>query len=171
MGKINIQPILKGALIELRPMAEADFESLYQAASDPLIWEQHPQSNRYERHIFKKFFDEGMKSGGALVIIDKTSGAIIGSSRYYNFHEADSRICIGYTFLARKYWGGEFNRELKSLMVNHAFAFVDTIAFEIGDKNFRSRRAIEKIGAQFVGKQTLDEESHVIYELYKSQWN
>jgi len=146
---MQLQPILTGKLIELRPLAPADFDALFQAASDPLIWEQHPENTRYKREIFQTFFDGGIKSGGAFVVVDRKSGKIIGSSRYCNLKPEESEVEVGYTFLERAYWGGEYNREMKQLMLDHAFKFVKRVVFVVGDTNLRSQKALEKIGARF----------------------
>lgn len=148
---IPLQPTLRGELLLLRPLAKNDFESLYRAACDPLIWELHPDPNRHTRKVFTEYFRSGMESGGAFAIIEKVSGDLIGSSRYYDSLPEEKKISVGYTFLERKFWGGRYNYELKKLMLDHAFRYVDLVDFEIGEKNFRSRRAIEKIGAWLVG--------------------
>lgn len=146
---MELQPRLLGKLLRTRPLAIEDFEVLYAAASDPLIWEQHPDPLRYQRNIFQRYFDSGIASKGCLVIEDIATGEVIGSSRFYDVSESKQEVAIGFTFLARKYWGGEFNRELKHLMLTHAFRFVDTVNFDVGSENRRSRKALEKIGAVF----------------------
>jgi N-acetyltransferase len=137
---------LVGDLIEVRPLKPEDWRDLFAVASDPLIWEQHPASDRYQEEVFREFFHEALDSGGALVVIDRKTERIIGSSRYFGFDPAKSEIEIGWTFLARAYWGGKFNGELKRLMLDHAFRFVDSVVFLIGQKNLRSQKAVEKIG-------------------------
>ena len=57
----------------------------------------------------------------------------------------------GWTFLARSHWGGEYNREMKRLMLDHAFRFVGRVVFLIDSANHRSQRATEKIGAVRAG--------------------
>jgi RimJ/RimL family protein N-acetyltransferase len=143
----DLQPVLEGRLLRLRPLAEADFPDLYAAASDPLIWEQHPNWDRYKEEVFRDFFRVALESRGALVAIDVQDGRIIGSSRYYGYDQEKSEIEIGWSFLARKYWGGTYNGEMKQLMLGHAFRYVDRVIFVIGEDNKRSRRAVEKIGA------------------------
>jgi RimJ/RimL family protein N-acetyltransferase len=150
--KFDLQPTLTGKLIELRPLKPNDFEALFLAASDPLIWEQHPENDRYKREVFQKFFDSAIASKGAFAIIDRKSGRIIGSSRYCNLKLPESEVEIGWTFLERRFWGGRYNRELKSLMLDHAFQFVDCVLFVVGENNVRSQKALEKIGAQFLEK-------------------
>jgi len=113
----DLQPTLKGQLLELRPLRSADFRELYAVASDPLIWEQHPDQNRYQVEVFREFFNQGLQSGGALVVIDSHQGQVIGSSRFHGYDKAKSEIEIGWTFLARSYWGGIYNREMKQLML------------------------------------------------------
>lgn len=145
----ELQPTLRGETIELRPLRPEDYDAVYAAAKDPLIWEQHPDRERYQPEIFRDYFQTGIDSGGAFAILDRNSGRIIGSSRYWNFKPAESEIEIGWTFLERKYWGGATNRELKRLMLEHAFRFVERVVLIVGEHNFRSRRAVEKIGGRF----------------------
>lgn len=142
----DLQPTLHGALVDLRPLRPTDFDALYAVASDPLIWEQHPASDRYKPEVFRAFFDEGMQSGGALLALDKKHGTVIGSSRYHGYDAGASEIEIGWTFLARRCWGGRYNGDMKHQMLRHAFKFVDRVVFLIGEYNTRSRRAIEKLG-------------------------
>lgn len=147
----DLQPILEGELVRLRPLREEDYADLYAVASDPLIWEQHPERDRYQEATFQKFFAEAMESKGALLALDATTGRVIGSSRYFGYDPARSEIEIGWTFLARSNWGGRYNGEMKSLMLRHAFRFVESVVFLIGPQNVRSQRAIERIGGVRVG--------------------
>jgi RimJ/RimL family protein N-acetyltransferase len=143
----DLQPHLKGNLIELRPIRSDDWGELFAVASDPLIWEQHPESDRYKEQVFKIFFEGALESGGAFVVIDTKTQRIIGSTRFHGFDPKRSDVEIGWTFLARKYWGGRHNREMKQLMLAHAFKFVDNVVLFVGENNIRSQRATEKIGA------------------------
>jgi N-acetyltransferase len=147
--EFELQPTLHGRQIMLRPLHETDFDALFAAASDPLIWQQHPEPDRYQRDVFQKFFDSGLACGGAFVVVDAGSGRIVGSSRYYDYRPDQKEIKIGYTFLQRACWGGDYNRELKALMLDHAFRFVDRVLFEVGEHNLRSQKALEKIGARY----------------------
>lgn len=150
----DLQRHLKGELLELRPLATEDWDELFVIASDPLIWEQHPESDRYKEEVFRVFFKDALESGGAFVIIDRETRQIIGSTRFYGYDPEKSEIEIGWTFLARKYWGGRFNAEMKRLLLNHAFQFVESVVFLVGEDNVRSQKAIEKIGALKVGTAT-----------------
>ena len=143
----DLQPQLSGPGLSLRPLAPSDQEALYAAASDPLIWSQHPEPLRWQREVFDRLFARLLGSGGALIVIDKASKQVIGSSSFYDYRPDSADIVIGYTFLARRYWGGQYNAELKSLMLQHAFRFVETVWFHVGKQNLRSQRAMQKIGA------------------------
>ncbi|HTO75102.1 MAG TPA: GNAT family N-acetyltransferase [Thermoanaerobaculia bacterium] len=145
------QPRLVGELLELRPLQAHDFDALFRAAADPLIWEQHPERNRHQEAPFQAFFEEALSSGGALVAVERTTGQIIGSSRYHGYDAARGVIEIGWSFLARAYWGGRYNGEMKRLMVEHAFRWVNRVIFIIGPDNLRSQRAIEKVGGVRTG--------------------
>jgi RimJ/RimL family protein N-acetyltransferase len=170
----DLQPQLIGELIELRPLTPEDWDDLFAVASDSLIWEQHPESDRHQEKIFRMFFKEALESGGAFVVIDKKNQQIIGSTRFYGYDPKKSEIEIGWTFLARKYWGGRYNREMKQLLLDHAFKFVENVVFYVGETNFRSQKAMEKIGAMKIGIATRAYGNHppapnVKYVIRKSQ--
>jgi RimJ/RimL family protein N-acetyltransferase len=148
----DLQPALNGSLVQLRALRAEDFPELYEAASDPLIWEQHPESDRYTLDVFQKYFDRILSSSGALAVIDRKSGRIIGSSTYYDFAPERREVAVGFTFLKRAFWGGPVNRELKQLMLGHAFQSIDRVVFHVGESNHRSRKALEKIGARVLTK-------------------
>jgi RimJ/RimL family protein N-acetyltransferase len=147
----DLQPSLKGDLLELRPLRAEDFRDLYAVAADPLIWEQHPCKDRYQEEVFAAFFREALESGGALLALDRKDGRVLGSSRFHGYDEARSEIEIGWTFLARSHWGGAYNGEMKRLMLRHAFRFVSSVVFLVGPHNLRSQRAVEKIGGVRAG--------------------
>src|SRR6266436_2578088 len=166
----ELQPHLVGELIEVRPLRSGDWESLFAVASDPLIWEQHPAHDRYKEEVFKEFFREALESGGAFVVIDRKTQEIIGSSRYFGFEPRKREIEIGWTSLARSHWGGKYNAELKRLMLDHAFKFVESVVFLIGPTNVRSQKAVEKIGGVMTerrAKTNLHGETveHLVYQI------
>lgn len=142
----ELQPHLSGALISLRPLVPEDYASLYAVASDPLIWEEHPQPDRCQEPVFLGFFRDALVSGGALIAIDMRSGAVIGTSRFNAYDEVAREIEIGWTFLARSHWGGKYNQEMKQLMLTHAARYVDRVLFVVGSRNLRSQRAVQKLG-------------------------
>ena len=147
----DLQPTLTGPTITLRPLVAGDLEDLHQAAADPAIWAQHPDSERYRRDVFEiNFFAGALACGGALVAVNNRSGALLGSSRYYDWDPGTREIAVGYTFLVRDCWGTGTNTEMKALMLGHAFGFASAVWFHIGSDNLRSRRAIEKLGAALV---------------------
>ena len=165
------QPVLRGELLELRPLREDDFDALFAVASDPLVWEQHPNSDRYKEGVFREFFREAIASGGALTAVDLKGGRVVGSSRFHGYDEGASEVEIGWTFLARTHWGGLFNGEMKRLMLAHAFKFVESVVFLIGPQNFRSRRAVEKIGGTLVGTRPVEAgRESVVYRITASEF-
>lgn len=165
------QPVLDGERLLLRPLVPDDWEALFAVASDPAVWEQHPIHDRWREGVFRAFFNDALAKGGALVVIDKGKDAIIGSSRFEGYDEEDGgSVEIGWTFLAPRYWGKGFNPEMKRLMLAHAFQWVERVDFRVGETNYRSRQALENIGAdrtrrtdldQYQGKRVL----HLIYEI------
>ncbi|WP_346775592.1 GNAT family N-acetyltransferase [Sphingomonas sp. G-3-2-10] len=154
----------------LRPSVAEDFDALFAVASDPLIWEVHPAHDRWKEDVFRPFFEGGIACGGALTILDKATGAVIGSSRFDKWNPQADEIEIGWTYIARAYWGGVYNREIKRLMLDHIHRFVETVVFTVGEDNVRSRGAMVKIGG-VLRPGTEDRpmagemKPHVIYEI------
>lgn len=174
-GFFDLQPTLEGERLTLRPLAPDDFESLLEAASDPLIWAQHPEPDRHTRDVFRRYFDGGIASGGAFAVIDRASGRIIGSSRYCHLRPEEREVEIGWTFLERAYWGGSCNLEMKTLMIDHALRFVDRVVFVVGEHNIRSQRAMLKIGARLWKEITRPEPDggssvHHVYAITRESW-
>lgn len=172
----NLQPAtLANDLIKLVPLQEDDFEALYAVASDPLIWEQHPNKDRYKREVFQNFFEGALQSKGAFIVYEQASGKVVGSSRFYDNDEANSRITVGYTFIGRDYWGKGHNKALKKLMFNYAFQFVEQIILHIGATNFRSQKAIEKLGAKKIDEIEVayygePVKLNFVYQVTKKDW-
>lgn len=166
----DLQPVLEGRLLHLRPLVPADFDALHAAAGDPLIWAQHPESDRWTEPVFRRYFEGAIRSGGAFAVIERATGRMVGSSRYDHLDPVASEVEIGWTFLERRLWGGEHNREMKTLMIEHAFRFVERVFFVVGEDNQRSRKALEKIGARFVGP-TGDpaRDRRVVFEIRRSE--
>lgn len=170
------QPTLEGGLVVARPLREQDFNALFAAASDPAIWAMHPEPDRYTRPQFERYFRSGLASGGALLVRERASGEVIGSSRYCGHDPARSEVEIGYTFLVRRLWSTGANDELKRLMLSHAFQHVERVTFAVGQTNLRSRRAVEKLGATAVrtterGAPGERRRAVVLYALSKQDWS
>ena len=167
----DFQPTLKGVFVELRPLRSDDADELFAIASDPLIWEQHPVKDRYKPQVFSAFFRESLALQSALTAIDCKDGRIIGSSRFHGYNSQVSEVEIGWTFLARSHWGGKYNREMKQLMLQHAFRFVNRVIFLISPQNVRSQKAIEKIGGILVGSRPdADGRDSYLYEITSPPW-
>jgi RimJ/RimL family protein N-acetyltransferase len=168
---LDLQPILTGNRIALRPLQARDFEELASAAADPLVWAQHPDGSRSTRAGFAPGFDDALRSKGCLVAVDRATQTVIGWSRYHNYLPGE-RVTIGYTFLARSHWGGATNAEMKRLMLGHAFTDVPEVHFTVAERNLRSRRAVEKLGALLAGAEDAPRwgQIHVIYRLTPELW-
>ncbi|TCM18013.1 RimJ/RimL family protein N-acetyltransferase [Novosphingobium sp. PhB165] len=144
------QPVLEGDRLVLRPLRADDWDALYAVASDREIWAVHPAHDRWQEPVFRQFFADALDGGGAFAIIDKSSGAVIGSSRF-GPPEGDE-IEIGWTFLARAYWGSGFNAEMKRLMLAYALAHFERVVFMVGANNVISRKAMGHIGGRLTDR-------------------
>jgi RimJ/RimL family protein N-acetyltransferase len=171
----NIQPILENDKVILYPLRQDDFDELYEVASDPLIWEQHPNKNRWQLEVFKTFFSGAVQSKGAFKVVDKATGKTAGCTRVYDYNEEKCLILIGYTFLGRAFWGTGLNLSAKRLMLDYLFQFVSKVHFHIGAENTRSQLAIGRLGAQKVGEAEVayygePVKLNYVYEIEKEDW-
>ncbi len=170
------QPVLEGKRLHLRPLRHGDWDALFAVASDPQIWAVHPMRDRWQEPVFRAFFDDALAKGGALAVIDKESGEIVGSSRFQNYDPAgDGSVEIGWTFLARRLWGTGANAEMKRLMLSHALQFVERVDFRVGETNVISRKAMEHIGGRLTDRIDVTETPegparHVVYEIDRASF-
>lgn len=164
---------LENEQVKLVPLAASDFERLYEVASDPLIWEQHPANDRYKREVFERFFHDALACHTAFIVLDKQTGQVMGSTRYYDYRQEEQSIAIGYTFLARRYWGGSYNQPIKKMLLDFAFQQVEKVYFHVGATNLRSQKAVLKTGAIKVteAEKTTQSASNVTYIIEKKNWN
>lgn len=173
---MDLQPTnLRNTTVQLVPLAETDFENLYACASDPEVWEQHPNKDRYKRDVFEVFFKGALESGGAFKIVALDSDKVVGSTRFYDYNPKEKSVLIGYTFYAKAYWGKGLNPMVKRLMLDYAFRFVDTVYFHVGSQNKRSQIAMERLGAQKIDEQLIEyygetPKLNFIYEIRKENW-
>ena len=172
---IDIQPTLENEKVILYPLQENDFDDLHEVAKDPKIWEQHPNKNRWKIEVFKVFFEGAIQSKGAFKIINKITGKVIGSSRFYDHNEGESHISIGYTFFGTEYWGKGFNHSVKAIMLDYIFQYVSKVHFHIGADNIRSQIAIGRLGTTKIDEQEIayfgeKPKLNYIYSLSKEEW-
>lgn len=173
--KLNTQIIIENKKVILYPLKEKDFEVLYNVSSDPEIWKQHPNKDRWKKAVFKTFFNGAMQSNGAFKIVDKATGNTIGSTRIYDYNKQDDSVFIGYTFYAVEYWGKGINQLVKTMMLDYIFQFVSKVYFHIGANNIRSQIAISRIGAEKVTEQAVTyfgeaPQLNFVYEISKEKW-
>ena len=171
----SIQPTLENDIVSLVPLEKHDFEELFEVASDPKVWEQHPNKERYQREVFQNFFTGALESKGAFLIIDNETEEVLGSTRFYDFNEENKSILIGYTFYGTKSWGKNINASVKKLMLDYIFQFVDTVIFHVGKNNIRSQKAMTKLGAENVGEEEVayfgeDSKTNVVFQIKKENW-
>jgi RimJ/RimL family protein N-acetyltransferase len=171
----NWQPEhLETDILKLVPLTAQDFDRLFEVASDPLIWEQHPTKDRYKKEVFQLFFDGAITGKTAFLILDKITGKLIGSTRYYDYRPEQSSIAVGYTFLNRAYWGSAYNKSSKKILLDYAFQYIDNVYFHIGANNIRSQKAISNIGARKIGEVDFDyygqKVLHYEYVISKADW-
>ncbi len=171
----SVQPILENENVKLVPLQATDFEALYEVASDPKVWEQHPNKDRWKREVFKNFFDGAMQSQGAFKIVDKTNDKVIGSTRFYEYDVQENSILIGYTFYGTAYWGKGINQSVKKIMLDYIFQYVSKVNLHVGATNVRSQIAVGRIGAEKVAEQEVtyfgeQPKLNFVYQIDRVKW-
>lgn len=171
----SVQTVLENESFKLIPLQESDFERLYDVASDPKVWEQHPNKERYKREVFENFFKGAMESKGAFLVVSKDSGEVLGCTRFYDFDRENKSILIGYTFYGRNSWGKNVNPQIKKMMLDYIFQYVETVIFHVGKENVRSQVAMERLGAEKAGEEEIAyfgelPKINVVYEIRKENW-
>ena len=171
----SIQPTLENENVKLIPLQESDFERLFAVASDPEVWAMHPNKERYKREVFRNFFTGALQSKGAFLVIDKNSEEVLGSTRFYDFNEEENSIFIGYTFYGTKSWGKNINPQVKNMMLDYIFQFVEKVIFHVGKDNLRSIKAMEKLGAENLGNEEVayfgeEPKINTVFQITKKDW-
>jgi RimJ/RimL family protein N-acetyltransferase len=170
------QPVLEGERLVLRPLTEADWDALFAVASDPEIWALHPAHDRWQEPVFRAFFEDALVNEGALAVIEKASGDVVGSSRFQGYDPSEGgSVEIGWTFLARRLWGTGCNAEMKRLMLEHALRQVERVEFRVGADNVVSRGAMTNIGGRLTDRTDVtmlagEPIEHVIYEITRASF-
>lgn len=172
----SIQPTLENDKVILYPLVEDDFKHVHNAASNPEVWAEHPNKNRWQEDVFRNFFDGAIKSGGAFKIVDKASREVIGSTRFYDYDSKKDSILIGYTFFAKEYWNQGYNHAAKGLMLDYIFDYVSVVHLHIGAENERSKRSITNLGAKKIREEVVayygePPRLNFLYEIRKEEWN
>lgn len=181
---MDLTPIrLEGRWIRLEPLNLDHTDALMAASMDSTIWQYLPHKLTTLSDI-QSWISEALAlqtAGSALpfVIIDQAHGQAIGSTRYMNISPTHRAVEIGWTWLARAVWRTPVNSECKLLLLRHAFETLHCIRvqFKTDQRNERSRRAIERLGAQYEG--TLRQHmimpdgvyrDSVFYSILDSEW-
>lgn len=170
-----IPAILENENLKLLPLQQDDFERLYKVASDPEMWAQHPNPDRYKKEVFENFFKGAIESKGAFVVLNKENSELLGCTRFYDFDAENRTVLIGYTFYGRDSWGKNINPAVKKLMLDYAFQYVDKVIFHVGKENIRSQIAMERLGAIKTGEEEIAyfgeaPKTNVIYTISAQQW-
>ncbi len=149
--------ILKGETVDLIPVEMEHFDALFEAASDKELWKYIP-SDCSVRETFNKSYSAAIQdrengTNYPFIIYNKQTGKIIGSTRLMDIVSNDKKLEIGFTWLVKEYWGTGINFECKLLLLTFSFNILKArrVQIKTDENNFRSRKAIEKIGGHFEG--------------------
>jgi N-acetyltransferase len=153
-----IHPIrLDGHLVQLEKLSLRHIYALEKVAANPVIW-QHLPIEGWKKDCFWTWVYDSLelqmnKKAFVFAVIDNKSGKAIGTTRFQDMDCQHNKTDIGWTWYDPSVWGNGFNDEAKNLMLTLAFEVwnVVRIGFKVDERNLRSQRALEKIGAQQEG--------------------
>ncbi|MEJ8801567.1 GNAT family N-acetyltransferase [Pontibacter sp. H249] len=145
--------VLENSHVLLRKFHPSDAPQLHEIIFDEDTWRLMPTkvSTQQEFEAWQKTAELGYKTGTryTLIIVNKASGKIAGSTSYGNVSDNDKRLEIGWTWLGKDYKGTGLNRHCKFLLLQYAFEKLkyERVELKTDVLNMRSRKAMLKIGA------------------------
>ena len=149
--------ILEGKFVRLEPLSEIHREGLIEAISDGELWNLFvtlvPRVEGIDEFIANAILAHQNGDGLSFATIDKTSGRVIGSTRFMKANLSNKRVEIGFTFIAKSYQKTMINTEAKLLMLTHAFENMrlNRVEFITDYLNHTSRNAILRLGSKEEG--------------------
>jgi RimJ/RimL family protein N-acetyltransferase len=148
---------LEGKLVRLLPLEEKNFDELHAAATDKRIWEFYT-GDWSVRETFDRVYNGSLKQRGKgheypFVIVLKSTGKIIGSTRFLDIVNYDKRLEIGGTWMMHSYWKTAVNPDCKLALLTFSFETLKAkrVQLKTQHDNIRSRKAIAKIGGVYEG--------------------
>ncbi|PMM11317.1 GNAT family N-acetyltransferase [Vibrio breoganii] len=169
--------------IKLAPLKREHADALVIAASDGELWNlwftSVPSAETVSRYIDTALEQQALGLAVPFVVIEKSTGHIIGSTRFCNADPVHHRVEIGYTWYASRFQKTSVNTECKLLLLSHAFESLEAIAVEFRTSwhNQASRAAIARLGAKQDGVlrnlQTLPNGGYrdtVVFSILNSEW-
>jgi RimJ/RimL family protein N-acetyltransferase len=152
---IHVAPVtLEGHGMRLEPLSADHVEGLQAAVADGRLWELWytvvPDPGGVAAYIASAL--AGQDEGHMLpwAVRELATGAVIGSTRYHDIVATIDRVEIGYTFYAAAWQRTHVNTACKLLLFTHAFEALGcaVVGLRTDNFNFRSQRAIERLGAK-----------------------
>lgn len=175
--------VLETELVQLRPLRAADKTQLVAAAADGRLWElwytQVPSAETVDAYVDYALSEQAAGRALPFVVVEKTSGEVIGTTRLCNADTANKRLEIGYTWYASRVQRSAINSQCKLALLAHAFEQLGAIAVEFRTHwhNQASRAAIARLGAKQDGvlrSHRLDPDGAlrdtVVFSILDSEW-
>ena len=148
---------LEGAIVVLEPLEARHEDELRAAAADAAIWEL-TRNDASTPELFARWWTHATEQAakgevGAFATRERASGELVGSTRFLTLRPEHHGLEIGHTWLAPRMWSTGANKEAKLLMLTHAFERLGCVRveFKTDERNWRSRRALAALPAQFEG--------------------
>jgi RimJ/RimL family protein N-acetyltransferase len=150
-----VEPItLTGTHASIEPLGREHEEALQRAVADGELWRLWyttvPPPEKMGQYIAIALDMRERLDAMPFVIREKSSGEIVGCTRYFNVDAANRRLEIGHTWYSKRVQRGPINTECKLMLLTHAFEKLQCIAVEFRTHwfNHASRTAIERLGAK-----------------------
>jgi N-acetyltransferase len=174
---------LEGAVVALEPLRWAHVPELARAGAPPEIWTYlriGPGRDEAEMGRLVASLLQGQATGDVLpfAVRRRDSGEVVGMFRYFHIDRESHNVELG-TWLTPSVWRSPVNSDLKRTALEHAFEVEGCrrVALKTDARNERSRKAIERLGAQYEG--TLRDHvvlpdgsrrSSAVYSILASEW-
>lgn len=176
--------VLENDAVLLRPLSIDDFDALLPfSLNEPEIWTYALITaggrENLQKYLEKAILDKQTGKSYPFLVIDKKTGEIAGSTRYYDYDAFHETVLLGYTWYGKKYQGTGLNKQCKFLLLEHAFdqLKVERVEFRADNNNKRSIAAMKGIGCTVEGilrsNCTSDEgrRDSIVLSILRSEWD
>jgi len=174
---------LENDKVILRPLVPEDFDALLHfSINEPELWEFSLQPGNgpenLKNYLDFAFNEKAQERSYPFLVIDKSTGKVAGSTRFYDYQKGHNTIQLGYTWYGKEFQRTGLNRNCKYLLLNYAFheLKLDRVEFRADNKNLRSITSMKKIGCVEEGvlrsncASPTDRRGSIILSILRHEW-
>ncbi len=148
----EVKPVtLEGNGLRVEPLAQTHAQGLFNRGHYAADWDYMARACFVDMADARQWIDEALRTPHQVpfAIVETAKGKVVGSTRYMNIRTDNKSLEIGWTCLGQEWQRTHVNTDVKLLLLGHAFERLGClrVEFKTDERNLRSQRALERIGA------------------------